>query len=59
MGSEAERIERMYPLGPKYGGGLCVVLIVSFYTVMCRLGLTGIDVEDGCRDVEWFRVFSE
>jgi hypothetical protein len=36
-----------------------VVLFISSYTVMYGVRLTGIDVEDGCRDVEWFRVFGE
>ena len=59
MGSEDERIERMYRSVLGYGGGLYAVLFFSFGTVTSRLGLTGIDVEDWCGDVEWFRVFGK
>jgi hypothetical protein len=57
MGSEDERIEQMCLLGLGYGGGLCVVLIISSRTVQWRGGLAGIDIENWCRDVKWFRIF--
>jgi hypothetical protein len=59
MGSEDERIERMYRSAQGCGDGLYAVLFVSLCAVMNGVRLTGIDVEDWCRDVEWFRVFCE
>jgi hypothetical protein len=59
MGSEDERIERMYRSVLGYGDGLYAVLFVSLCAVMYGSRLTGIDVEDWCRDVEWFRVFGK